>query len=179
MPIPYRDLRESENPGFAGFLRFAGGESARTIHGALFLINARGEPIDFTVSSIDVPASFLWGGGEARRNATASLVAALFEACPRTPLLLLALAREVHPALFTDDILVDVPICLVADHADLVSQSDLVLETVLTSIHLFWVGTPPKEESPARAVLESLLARQLLTEPFDRAAQGIEESQRE
>src|SRR5215218_9578947 len=104
MAVPFRDLRQEDNTGLAGYLRFVGEENGRGIRAALFLVNARGKPIDFAFSRIDVPASFLWRAGEARRHAVASLAAILFQACPKAPALLLALADEVHPNLFTEDL---------------------------------------------------------------------------
>jgi hypothetical protein len=177
MPIPYRDAREPTGSGLAGYLRFLPGETQRTIHGALFLVNARGEPVDFTYAAIDVAASFLWRAGEARRNALASLSVALFETCPRTPALLFALADEVPAALFSDDICVEIPVCLVTDDAELASRPDEAQHDA-TSVHVFWVGAPPDVGTSASAVFQSLRGRQLLVEPFERAALGIEEAQR-
>lgn len=176
MPIPYRDIRDPIDSGLAGFLRFISGSTERTIYGALFLVNARGEPIDFTYAEVDVAASFLWRAGEARRNALASLSVALFETCPRTPSVLLGLADEIPAPLFSEDIRVDVPVCLVADDAGLASRTGLDAEPASMSLHIFWVGASPEPGTDAQAVFESLRGRRLLIEPFERAALGIEEA---
>jgi hypothetical protein len=177
MPIPYRDVRDPADMGLAGFLRIAGPEPARTIHGALFLVNARGEPVEFTYSSIDLVASFLWRGGEVRRNAIATLIAALFEACPRAPSVLLGLADEIPALLFTEDIVVEIPVCLVAENAGLASPEDLDDASGQEDLNVFWVGPSPEAGTPGRAVFERLRGRRLLLEPFERAALGIEEAQ--
>lgn len=163
----------------AGFLRFVEEENGRGMRGALFLVNARGEPADFAYSRIDVHASFLWRSGEATRHSAGSLSAALFEACPETPTLLLALAEEVPPKVFNDDILVDMPVCRVGVGLDAARGPDESVETSPSSSHLFWVGAPPHADSPARRLLDALIARQLITEPFERAAIGLEEAFRE
>ncbi len=179
MPIPFRDLREDDCLDLAGYLRFIGEEDGRGIRAALFLVNARGEPIDFAFSRMDVSASFLWRTGEAKRNAVSRLAATLFEACPRVPCLLLALSAEVHPRVFTEDLLVDVPVCRVADTEDVPRALSETAESLSGQVHLFWVAKPAEESSPARRLLDALQARQILTEPFDRAARGIEEAFRD
>lgn len=179
MAIPFRDLREEDGLGLAGYLRFVTEEDGRGIQGALFLINARGEPIEFAFSRIDVPASFLWRPGEARRRAIASLAATLFEACPKVPDLLLALAAEVHPRLFTEDLLVQVHVCRLADAEGAPQALGETAEVLPGRLHLFWVSDPPGDEAPARLLLDALLAHQLLTEPFERAAGGLSEAFRD
>jgi hypothetical protein len=179
MPIPFRNLRDEDGLGLAGYLRLITEEKGRGIRGALFLVNARGEPVDFAFSRIDVPVSFLWRTGEAKRSAVASLVAALFQACPKVPSLLLARSAEVYPLLFTEDLVLEVPVCRVADGADAAPAISEASETLSNAIHLFWVGQPPEEGSPARRLLDALQARHIITEPFQRAARGIEEAFRE
>ena len=176
MPVPFRDLRDEEGLGLAGYLRFFTEEDGRGMRGALFLVNARGEPVDFAFSRIDLPASFLWRSGEAQRKAVASLAAVLFQACPKTPALLLALSDEVHPRLFTEDLLVEVPLCRVAEAENIPYSAGELVETLSNTFHLFWVGQSPEPQSSGRRLLEALQARQLTTEPFQRAAHGIEEA---
>ena len=179
MPVPFRDLRDEDSLGLAGFLRFVSEENGRGIRGALFLVNARGEPIDFAFSRIDIPASFLWRAGEARRHAVANLAAVLFQACPKAPSVLLALADEVNPRLFTEDLVVEVPLCRVAEGDTVPYSVDESVEALSSTLHLFWVGQTPDDTSTARRVLSALQSRQLTTEPFERAANGIEEAFRE
>lgn len=179
MPVPFRDLRDDDNLGLAGYLRFISEEDGRGLRGALFLVNARGEPIDFAFSRIEVPSSFLWRPGEARRHAVASLASVLFEACPKPPCLLMALADEVHPRVFTEDIVVDVPLCRIAEGDTVRYAEDETVEDLSNTLHLFWLRQPPDEGTTARVILHALQSRQLAIEPFDRAAVGLEEAFRE
>ena len=179
MPVPFRDLRDEDSLGLAGYLRFISEDDGRGVRGALFLVNARGEPVDFAFSRIDVPASFLWRAGEAKRHAIASLAAVLFHACPKAPSVLLALSDEVHPRLFTEDLVVEVPLCRVAEGDTVPYSVDESVDALSGRLHLFWVGQTPDGDSPARRVLSALQSRQLTTEPFERAAKGIDEAFRE
>jgi hypothetical protein len=179
MTIPFRDAREEDVWGLAGFLRFVTEPGEHGMRAALFLINSRGEPTDFSFSRIDLPAPFLWREGEARRAASASLVAALFQACPSAPALILALADEAHPKLFEDDILADAPVCRVVAGTDSEPGQGETPETLPDAIQLFWIGPAPEQDSPARHLLDALIARQLITEPFERAEVGLTEAFRE
>lgn len=176
MPVPFKDLTEGDDPGAAGFLRFIDEEDGRGIRGALFLVSSRGEPLDFCFTRIDVHNSFLWHQGDARRNAVGSIVKALFQSASRVPVLILALADEVPPRVFADDLHVQVPLCRVST-ADLTVQAVTEhLENVADSIDLIWVTERPDEESHARRLLGLLNDRQILLEPFERAATGLVEA---
>jgi hypothetical protein len=179
MPVPFRDLREEDKLGTAGYFRFVTEEGGHGVRGALFMVNARGEPLDFAFSRIDVPASFLWRAGEAKRHAVASLAAVLLRACPKPPAVLLSLAEEVHPRLFTEDIAVEVPVCRVAQGELAPFAAEESVEELTNTLHLFWVGQIPAEDSVARQVVEMLQSRQLITEPFERASRGLDEAFRE
>ncbi|MGI8475384.1 MAG: hypothetical protein ACR2OO_03305, partial [Thermomicrobiales bacterium] len=180
MPVPFRDARREESSPEAGYLRFMQEERGRGIRGALFLINARGEPVDFAYSRIDLPALVLWRSGDARRHALAGLSAVLFDASLRAPALLLALADEVPADLFTDELLVDIPLCRV--HADMAKRYLPIrtgdLEESPAAPMVTWVGDAPVGASPGNRLLEMLTARDLLAEPFARAAAGLEEAYR-
>ena len=176
MSVPFRDLRDEDSLGLAAYLRFVEEEGGRGIRGALFLVDSRGEPVEFVFSRIDVPASFLWRGGEAKRHAVAKLSAALFQGCSKSPTLLMTLAEEVHPMLFAEDILLGVPACRVANSEEMPRTLEEAVETLSNAVHLFWIAQPASAECLARQLLEALHARQLVTEPFERAARGIEEA---
>jgi len=176
MAIPFRDLTEDEALGLAGYLRFMEEPDARSIRAALFYVNSQGEPVDFSFSRIDIPASFLWRIGERRRRAVTELAKALFKASVRMPTFLLVLAEEVPPRVFTEDLVVEVPLCRVAGDGTTVHASNESQELLAEAVHLFWVGEQPLPESPARRLLETLHSRKLLTEPFERAVVGLEEA---
>ena len=75
--------------------------------------------------------------------------------------------------------MIEVPICRVADAEDVPHAISETTETLSSAVHLFWVAQPPEEGSPVRRLLDALQARQITTEPFERAARGIEEAFRE
>jgi hypothetical protein len=176
MPIPFRDLRSDGGSALAGYMRFVDEDAGRGIRAALFLVNARGEPVDFTFTRADIPASFLWRTGEARRNAVAALSASLFSSCSVAPAVLLVRAEEVHPGVFAEDVLVEIPLGRVASAADVVHGAGDHSESLGESIDVYWIGSAPAAESVARQLLDALGVRQLLLEPFDRAAQGLTEA---
>lgn len=175
MTVPFRDRAEYDDFGLAGYLRFVEEPDSKGIRGALFCVNSRGEPVDFSFTRIDVAASFLWRRGDARRHAVTALCKALFTTCPKQPALLLSLADEVPPHVFTEDIEVGVPLCRVAEAGAIHSPAESS-ETLAEALHLFWVNDVPATGSQARRLLEALHSRQLATEPFERATTGLEEA---
>lgn len=146
------------------------------MRGALFLVNSRAEPLDFSFARIDIHASFLWRPGEVRRQAVAALTRTLFTAANHVPHLLIALADEVPPTVFAEDLAVTVPLCRVAGAAALPYASTEALEELPDARHIFWAGPAPVAGSSARDLLDALLARQGLIEPFDRAELGLGEA---
>ena len=176
MPIPFRDLSDNIDLGLAGFLRFEEEPGGKGIRAALFMITSRGEPIEFSFTRIGIGRSFLWRPGEDRRHAVTALAKALFEASSNQPTLLLALADETPPRVFTEDLAVQVPLCRVGSLDATVHAATEHPELVAEMTNLFWVGRQPDPESPARLLLEALRGRQLLTEPFERAAVGLGEA---
>lgn len=92
MPIPFRDANELEDLGTAGYLKIKQMPDVSGYLGALFLTNARGEPIEFTYNRIKTPHTFLWRNDDIRRHAARKLTASLLSLCPKIPRLLLCLA---------------------------------------------------------------------------------------
>jgi len=176
MPIPFRDRATQKELGLAGYLRFVDEGDSKGIRGALFCVNGRGEPVEFSFSRIDLGRAFLWRPGDARRRAVTQLCKALFTACSVRPDLLLALADEVPPRVFTEDLQVDLPLCRIATSGATIHSVDELRESLGEELHLFWVGIPPAAESAGRKLLDALNTRKLVAEPFERAAVGIEEA---
>ena len=133
-------------------------------------------PIEFSFSRIDAAASFLWRSGDARRHSIGNLSKALFEACSRPPALILAIAEEVAPQVFTEDLRVGIPICRISSVGSNIYAPTEIPENLSDTISLFWVDEQPEEGSSTRQLLEALQAHQLLTEPFERASVGLEEA---
>jgi len=176
MPVQYQDKTALADNHMAAYVRCIDEDGGKGIRGCLFLITSRGEPMDYCFSRIDVNASFLWRSGEARRSAVASLLKVLFDAINRTPILVLTLADEIPPMVFSDDLLVEVPVCRMSTGDLAIQGTSEQMETLDSSINVIWASSPPEEESPARTLLESLQATHILLEPFERALAGLDEA---
>lgn len=178
MPIPFRDSEELESLGSAGFLRFLPLAAENSVLGALFLVNSRSEPLEFSYNRIELPQRFLWRSQDLRRHAVRRLAASLFEICPRVPGVLLCLAEEVDAELFSEELEVSVPVARLAEEAALVGQAAGEEREVLAEeqpVQVFWIGGRPPEEAPERRLVAHLAERGLLLEPFARAAAGLRE----
>jgi hypothetical protein len=178
MPIPFRDEEDIQRLGSAAFLRIVPAAEGDAYLGALFLVNARGEPVEFSYNRLDIVQRFLWRGEELLRHATRRLTASLFEVCPRVPAVLLCIADEVPAELFSLDIRVDIPTARVAAESAIVGQGvgeerELIGDS--EPVQVFWNGDLPPDGDAARAFVEHLVARGLLLEPFERALIGLGE----
>lgn len=178
MPIPFRDNDELDELGTAGYLKIEAESDGSGYHGALFLINARGEPIEFTYNRIGTPYSFLWRRDDIRRHALRKLAASLLSLCPKIPRLIICLAEEVESALFCQDIQVSIPICRIAPAIKSASFVGSEVHETLDStepMNLFWYPGKPSDDSTELRLLRELTSRGLLVEPFDRASIGLHE----
>lgn len=164
MSVPYRDRSGGPSGGSAGYLCMQ--DEAGGLRGALFVVNELGEPVEFSFSRVDVPSSFLWRAGEARRHAARALTMVLFDAVASTPDVLVSTPQDVPSVVLVDDLEVEVPVChlvrtMVRDEGD--------------DLHAVWLNGQPEEGTPAQRVLRSLLARKLALEPFERAGVALDE----
>ena len=179
MPIPYRDADDLDELGTVAFLKIEPLADSGGYLGALFLINARGEPVEFTYNRIDTPNTFLWRQDDLRRHAARKLTASLFSLCPRTPRLLLCLATEVGSELFGQDIQISIPVCRIALTSEARPSSDdaETKDIVHTPepIQVFWFPGRPAEDSIELRLLHLLATHGILLEPFERASIGLRE----
>jgi len=178
MPIPYRDADDLDELGTVGYLKIEPVAGGSGYLGALFLLNARGEPLEFTYNRIDTPLTFLWRQDDLRRHAARKLTASLFALCPRTPRLLLCLTKEIGSELFSQDIQVSMPVCRITPGVEAVSLSnEETQDTLHTSepVQVFWFPGKPAEDSVELRLLRLLTSRGLLLEPFERASIGLRE----
>jgi len=176
LPVPFRDLSREDDAGVAGYLRFVDEPDGKGIRGALFVVSSRGEPLDFSFTRVDLRGGFLWRQGEAKRQAVAALAKSLFEAARRAPTVLIALADEVSPRVFTEDIEVGVPLCRVSTGEIEIQAASEEKERLSDAVDLFWVNGQPPPDSPARSLVDALNGRNILIEPFERASIGIREA---
>ncbi len=178
MPIPFRDLDNTRELGAAAFLRLLSDPDGIDWFAALFLVNARGEPLEFTFNRADVPSSPLWRAADVRRRTERDLVASLLSLCPRVPGLLFCLASEVSGELFSREIQLSLPVCRVATALETVpylGEERLEVPEASNQLHLFWFPDRPCEDSPGSRLFQELAGRGLLLEPFDRALAGLRE----
>jgi hypothetical protein len=178
MPIPFRDSDDISEFGTAGYLKIDVQPVNGQFRGALFLINARGEPVEFTYNTVEVPSTFLWRQDDVHRHAIRTLTTSLLATCPRQPLLILCLADEVPHQIFTSDIRVAVAVGRVASvarptsYATLESPEDVAGQT---QQQVFWFPGKPQEGSVERRLFQRLVTGGLLLEPFERAMVGLRE----
>lgn len=178
MPIPFRDNNELDELGAAGYLKFETDSNGSGYQGALFLINARGEPIEFTYNRIGTPYSSLWRRDDIRRHALRKLTASLLSLCPKIPRLIICFAEEVGSELFCQDIQVSIPICRVAPAIKSTPFTGGEVREALEAtepINLFWYPGRPSDDSIELRLLRELVSRGLLVEPFDRTSIGLRE----
>jgi hypothetical protein len=178
MPIPFRDLDDLNELGPAAFLKVARGSDGIACYGALFLVNARGEPLEFTFNRAEAPSSPLWRSSDISRQLERSLAISLLSICPRLPTLLLCLAEEVSGELFCREIRLSLPVCRVATSlqtAPYLAEERRDLVEASEPMHLFWFPDRPPESSMEARLMGELVARGLLLEPFDRALSGLRE----
>lgn len=178
MPIPFREAEGMDELGEAGFLKIDCCSGGTTYLGALLLINARGEPIEFTFSRVDVPHAALWRPSDARRFAARTLVISILPLCPRVPHVIFCLAEEMERELFSRDVQLSLPVCLVVPAgAPAMHNASTDPATPLTTraASLSWIPDQPAEGSSAAQLLHELTSRSLVIEPFGRASRGLRE----
>ena len=147
--------------------------------GALLVISARGEPLEFGYNRVRVPQPFLWRESDLRNHLQRRLIASLLSVCSQQPRLILCLDNEVSASLFGRDIELELPVARVAPPAPrprVDTETGEVLEEGDSSpAQIAWHPAPPEDRSPERMLFERLAARGLLVEPFERAVAGLRE----
>ena len=176
MPVAFESSGSNDTPGVIGFLRLLDEEYGTGIRAALFAASAMDVPLEFCFTRVDITDSVLWRTGEARRVAAASLIQTLLHSANRIPDIILGLADEIPPLVFSKDIRVDVPVCRVStDPAPRRGVSEEI-EQLSSFLFLVWSAPPPTEGSVARRLLSVLAERPSPLEPLDRVAAGIAEA---
>jgi hypothetical protein len=176
MPIPFQDQEDLDGLGTAAFLLLEPSTEPVGYRGALFQINARGEPVEFTENWVETPNTFLWRPADMRRAALRRLIASLFTLCPRVPRLIFCLAAQTPPELLTQDITTTVPMARIARASEMPIPVEVSEPTDdQEAPHLFWYPAPPADDTPERALVQALIRRGLLLEPFARASSGLDE----
>jgi len=178
MPLPFREADELAELGAAGLLTIRPLAARGGYEGALFVVNARGEPLEFTYNRVETPHPFLWRKEDIRRYAHRRLTASLLSVCPATPRVILCLAEEVTSELFAQDIQVSVPVCRIAHETEVAAISAEEAPEATDgsdSVNLFWFPRSPDDSALERRLVQELARRGLLLEPFERAKKGLDE----
>ncbi len=171
MPIPFRDADDLEELGAAAYLKIERSENGAAYLGGLLLINARGEPLEFTYNRVDLPQSFLWRPADLRRHAGRKLAVSLFDACGTNPRLLFCLDDEIAGEVFSQDIEVAIPVGRLSPAAGGEGSGEPVAAP--EAVNVFWDRAPPRPDSVERQLFDRLSTHGLLLEPFERALIGL------
>ncbi len=166
-PIPFHGITD-DPPGAAGFLRFLPHVADDFWLGAMLMIDAAGEPVEFTYARVQAPSPTLWRPEDFFLTCVRSLAAAIFDACPVAPLVIVCRADEVDSRLFSEQIQVETPIVLISQEPppeDSELDGDILLQWTIEQ----------DENSPARRLINIIAVRGLLLEPFERAEIGLRE----
>jgi hypothetical protein len=178
MPVPFKDADELAELGTAGFLKVESTVEETGFFGAFFIINPKGEPVEFTYNRIDTPHTFLWRKDDIRHHASKKLATSLFSLCKDTPRMILCLAQEIDAEVFTQDIQLSIPVCRLAPAIEAVGYSDAEVRDSIDAgdvQNAFWFPGKPDEESTEHRLFATLTTRGLLLEPFSRASIGLKE----
>jgi hypothetical protein len=178
MPIPYDDGDDfSGGLGSVAFLKLIVAPDGDCSIGALLIINARGEPLEFAYNRVRVPQGFLWRKADLREHVQRRLTASLLSVCTQQPLLLVCLDEEIGIRLFGQNLRIEIPVARVAPGKRTVDTTtgEVVEDDASSPPHVAWQPSPPEAGSVERKLFEYLSAHGLLLEPFERAAVGLRE----
>lgn len=184
MPIPFHDTEDLDALGAAAFLHVEQPAGSPQRYGALFFINARGEPLEFVYNRIELLSDVLWRPVDRARSAVRRLALTLFHEASLTPTLLLCRADTIDPHLFgpAAQVALAVPVGRIAGADEAVGyaggEAEERVETAdsegeVREAHVFWTPGPPEGE--AADLFARLARRGLLIEPFERAGKGLRE----
>jgi hypothetical protein len=179
MPIPFSDVEDHDRLGSTAFLKLVRSSDDACCLGALFVISALGEPLEFAYNRVRVPQPYLWRQTDLRSYTERRLTTSLLSVCSQQPRLLVCLANEVSTSLFSRGLQVEVPVVRVSASPTTRRRVDPVTGEVLEEEepppHVAWQPAPPDEDSMACRLCEHLSTHGLLMEPFERAAVGLRE----
>ncbi|MEX2372167.1 MAG: hypothetical protein WD800_00035, partial [Dehalococcoidia bacterium] len=131
------------------------------VRGALFVIDARGEPVEFAYSSASAGAGVLWRRADLRHRARTALLPNLFSAIRAVPALVLVRGAD-FPDGLGGHIEMSIPTAYLGASSDGGGTHSIT-----------WEGPLPTPESAGARLMTLLTKRSLLTEPFERASAGL------
>jgi hypothetical protein len=179
MGVPYRSVLDEDERNISGaFFRTLAVDRDSYV-GGLLLIDARGEPLEFTYNRVAVKHRFLWRDRDMNLAVVRELLTSLLDTCPKSPSAVFCLAREVDAQLFLEDVDVQKPLARVAGASEtlgLSAEEEHERIEAANSVQLFWVRGRPSDATPAHRLVERLSSRGLLLEPFERVLAGLREA---
>lgn len=185
MPIAFHDADEIAQLGLAAYFHRAPLLPERDERfGALLIINARGEPLEFAYNRVELMSPALWRGIDREDAALRRLAITLFDAVTLTPALLLCRADVVGPHVFgsTTGLRPTVPVArlapadrLIGYHAGEAAHDIEAIDEQgeVLPVCVYW--TPEEPTGEAAALFARLVERGLALEPFARAQEGLRE----
>ena len=177
MPVPFDDLSmECVHSEAIAWLRFVEEEDDNGIRAALFHTSSRGEPLDFcfTRMSRSEPSGHPGATGPGRQS---YLAKSLFQAAASSPILVLGLADEISPELFTRGIRLRTPFCRIGP-AEALKRAGLEHGGPVNGRSgLFW--SAEQLWGTSRCTFLEIMERSDPLEPFDRAAGAMAEAFRD
>lgn len=181
MPIPFSDVEDRDSLGSAAFLKleFEQSSDEACCLGALFVISAWGEPLEFAYNRVRMPQAYLWRQTDLRNHAERRLTTSLLSVCSHQPRLLVCLGNEVSSSLFSQGLRLEVPVARVSETPPGRRRVDPVTGEVFEDEDVqplvAWQPSPPEDGSTACQLWEHLIGHGLVLEPFERAAVGLRE----
>jgi hypothetical protein len=147
---------EGTEQGAAGYLTLVDEPTGLGIDGAILVVNGSGHPLAFCYNRGTFGRPPFWQGTFGRRYLVRLLTSSLLEACPIPPDVLL-LPRDDHE-LGPEDL--DPPLPLgIADGGA-----------------VRWLREGPHKGSAGAAVVSALISHEMLSEPFERSYQGLQQA---
>ncbi len=163
MPITYRQAPKSSQSQCAAYIDVLWIASKRTFHGALLVMDARGQPLEFVHNTLAAPSGFLWPAEQVRLIGVAELCHSLFKACRLEPLLLVCRDSLGTPDYCKTAIAPSIPFAQIGK-----SPSDDQFAWV-------WVNGQPPQASAAFILAQDLRSHGFVAEPFRRVMAGLVE----
>lgn len=179
VPIPFNDIDDpASGLGSAAYLKVESSSDGGCALGALLVITARGEPLEFAYNRVRVPQPFLWREADLRRYVLRRLTASLLSVCSQQPRLVLCLEAEVTGWLFGQGLQLEVPVVRVTPAPSRVetrTEAGEVRNDNPSTAHVAWQPAAPDDGSVEKRLFEHLRVHGLLLEPFQRAENGLRE----
>lgn len=163
MPIPYRHPPKTSSHQCAAFLEVVWVQEKHTFYGALLLIDAKGQPLEFIHNTLTAPSGFLWPADQVRSIGIAELCHSLFKACSLEPLILLSTSNIGTPEYCKSVIAPAIPF------------AQIVRADVHKIFSINWINGQPTSGSTAYMLMEDLRSNGFISEPFNRLHNGLAE----